>query len=75
MPLLGQLLGRIGEGLPHSALPAISRPFFAALLGEQALADAGDDPALLARLTARAAGLHPALAHVVPALIGTTMAP
>ena len=75
VPLLGRLLGRIGDGLPPPALPEISRPFFAALLGEQALADAGDDPTAIARLIAGAAALHPALAHLVPPLTGTTMAP
>ena len=69
VPLLGQLLARIGDGLPAAALPEISRPFFATLLGETALLDE------TARLVARAAALHPTLKHTVPALTGTTMAP
>ncbi|HEX2808257.1 MAG TPA: M20/M25/M40 family metallo-hydrolase [Kineosporiaceae bacterium] len=75
VPLLGRLLGRIGDGLPPAALPEISRPFFEALLGAQAVAEAGDDPEAASRLTTAAMALHPALVHLVPALTGTTMAP
>jgi acetylornithine deacetylase/succinyl-diaminopimelate desuccinylase-like protein len=78
VPRLGRLLGRLGDGLPAAGVPEVSRPFFAALLGEttvaRALADDADDGELAA-LVARAAALHPTLRHVVPALTGTTTAP
>lgn len=80
VPILGRLLTRLGDGLPAPGVPAISRPFFAALLGEEALADVGDpadlnDTVDVTALIERAAALHPMLRHVVPALTGTTMAP
>jgi acetylornithine deacetylase/succinyl-diaminopimelate desuccinylase-like protein len=70
--LLARLLAGFGDGLPDPGLPEVSRPFFAALLGEAALAEPGADPA---ELVERARAAHPVLRHVVPALTGTTMTP
>lgn len=72
IPLLARLLTGFGDGLPVAGLPAVSRPFFAALLGQQALDDPAADPV---ELIARARAAHPVLDHVVPALTGTTMTP
>jgi acetylornithine deacetylase/succinyl-diaminopimelate desuccinylase-like protein len=76
VPILARLLDRLGDGLPAPAIPEITRPFLAGLLGESVAAVAeASGPAEQAALLARAAALHPGLAHVVPVLAGTTTAP
>lgn len=67
VPLLGELLRRIGAGLPTQEGSALLDHTLGVLLGE-----VPDD--LDAGLS-RAASLHPALAHSLPPLAGTTMAP
>ncbi len=76
VPLLGRLLARLGDGLPVPALAPAVRPFFVALLGEDAVAraEAGGTDALRGLVEA-AAAQHPTLRHVVPPLTGTTCAP
>ena len=67
VPLLGELLRRVGIGMP-----AVRRhPLVDAML-EVLLADPEDD---LEKALADAAALHPSLADILPALAGTTMAP
>ncbi len=70
VPLLGALLARLGQGqaepLDHPAV----RSMLDALLGERAVDRLGLEGAL-----ASAAALHPAWAHALPAIAGTTMAP
>ncbi|MEZ5114937.1 MAG: M20/M25/M40 family metallo-hydrolase [Candidatus Nanopelagicales bacterium] len=69
--LLGRLLDRIGSGLPVDAgATRWSRPFFEELLGADVDLE-HDVPGALAAVAA----LSPSLAHVAPALLGTTMAP
>ncbi len=72
VPLLAELLTRIGPGLaePDPAALAWLQPTLTALLGT-----APNDPAGLAEAVERASGLHPALVHGLPPLLGTTMAP
>ncbi|TIC80463.1 M20/M25/M40 family metallo-hydrolase [Nocardioides sp. GY 10113] len=75
VPILGELLRRVGRGMPtHVPSPLVDR-ILAELLGEpfsdlDGGFDGGFDEAV-----ARAARLHPVLAHTLPALAGTTMAP
>lgn len=67
VPVLARLLRRVGTGMP-----ALTRnPYVDAML--EALV--GDVDADYAGAVRAAAGLHPALEHLVPALVGTTMAP
>ena len=67
VPLLGELLRRVGRGMPlHTPSPLVDRTI-EALLGEPVT----DFAAALSR----AVGLHPVLADILPALAGTTMAP
>lgn len=67
VPLLGELLRRIGAGLPDPVpSPLVDRSL------EVLLGAVPDD---LADGVARAGQLHPALTHLLPALIGTTLAP
>jgi acetylornithine deacetylase/succinyl-diaminopimelate desuccinylase-like protein len=67
VPLLGELLRRIGTGMPRPRGDALVRQMLALLVGDE---DGTCEEAL-----ARAAALHPAFEHVLPALVGTTMAP
>ena len=67
VPLLGELLRRIGTGMPRPRGDALVQQMMAVLVGE----GDGTSPEALAR----AASLHPAFVHVLPALVGTTMAP
>ena len=67
VPLLGELLRRVGSGMPWLTRSALVESTLEALLGEP-VTDLGT-------AIARAAGLHPVLAHALPALAGTTMAP
>lgn len=67
VPKLGELLRRIGPGMPAPvASPLVSRTLELLL---------GDVPADLGTALERAARLHPELTHVLPSLVGTTMAP
>ena len=67
VPLLGELLRRVGSGMPVPTRSALVDRTLEVLLGEP-VAD-------LETTMARAAALHPMLAHSLPALVGTTMAP
>ncbi len=67
VPMLGELLRRVGLGMPVPQRSELVDAMLEVLLGD----GTGD---LEARL-AKAAALHPALAPVLPALVGTTMAP
>jgi acetylornithine deacetylase/succinyl-diaminopimelate desuccinylase-like protein len=67
VPLLGELLRRVGRGMPLHTPSALVDRTLEALLGEP-VTD-------FAAAVSRAAGLHPVLAHALPALAGTTMAP
>lgn len=67
VPLLGELLRRVGLGMPVPRRSPVVLRTLELLLGEP-VTD------LEAALT-RAAALHPALAETLPALVGTTMAP
>ncbi len=69
VPLLGELLRRVGTGMPVGAASTYADQTLAVLLG--AVPGPGDLDAALAR----AALLHPTLEHLLPALVGTTMAP
>ncbi|MEQ6900806.1 M20/M25/M40 family metallo-hydrolase [Nocardioides sp. YIM 152588] len=71
VPLLGELLRRVGRGMPsHTPSPLVDR-IVADLLGTPP-DEVGTD---FEGAVARAAALHPVLAHTLPALAGTTMAP
>jgi acetylornithine deacetylase/succinyl-diaminopimelate desuccinylase-like protein len=67
VPLLGELLRRIGKGMPAARRNDLVERMLAVLLG--------DTPGSFDERVARAVSLHPALEHVLPALVGTTMAP
>ncbi|CAN5367174.1 M20/M25/M40 family metallo-hydrolase [soil metagenome] len=67
VPLLGEILRRVGRGMPERVPSPLVDRTLDVLLG-----DAGDD---LEAALARAAQLHPTLRHQLPALLGTTMAP
>jgi len=70
LPRLGAVLQRIGRGLPVPTDHPTLRATLAALLEEQPA-----DGLPLAEALGRATALHPVLAHLLPALAGTTMAP
>ncbi len=74
VPLLAQLITRLGDGLPQPVLHPVVRPFFAALLGEEDVARAISHRDV-AGLVRRAQAAHPTLRDVVPTLTGTTAAP
>ncbi|MGB0100497.1 MAG: M20/M25/M40 family metallo-hydrolase [Nocardioides sp.] len=66
VPMLGELLRRVGAGMPTP----VASPHVDAML-EVLLGSFTDRASALHE----AAGLHPVLAHTIPALGGTTMAP
>ncbi len=68
VPRVGEILTRIGQGVPELADVASLREPLEVLLGGAA----GPD---LAAAIVRAAALHPMLRHSLPPLAGTTMAP
>ena len=70
VPHLGELIARIGRGLPAPVAHPLVDQMLEVLLGD-AYAPGDDLPAALAA----AGALHPELEHVMPALAGTTMAP
>jgi acetylornithine deacetylase/succinyl-diaminopimelate desuccinylase-like protein len=67
VPLLGEVLRRIGRGMPTPQRSELVDAMLTVLLG-----DAGDD---LEKSLHDAGRLHPELEHYLPALVGTTMAP
>jgi acetylornithine deacetylase/succinyl-diaminopimelate desuccinylase-like protein len=67
VPLLGELLRRVGAGMPTVR----RHPLVDAML-EVLLAEPGGD---LEKALTRAGSLHPTLVDTLPALAGTTMAP
>jgi acetylornithine deacetylase/succinyl-diaminopimelate desuccinylase-like protein len=67
VPRLGELLTRVGRGLPTLEASPLLAQTLGVLLDEV--------PADLSTAIARASELHPALAHSLPPLAGTTMAP
>ena len=67
VPLLGEVLRRIGRGMPTPQRSELVDAMLTVLLG-----DPGDD---LERALEEAGRLHPELEHFLPALVGTTMAP
>lgn len=67
VPLLGELLRRVGPGMPEPEVSPLLDRTLEVLLG--------GDPGADASTVSRAARLHPALEHLLPALTGTTMAP
>jgi acetylornithine deacetylase/succinyl-diaminopimelate desuccinylase-like protein len=68
VPLVAQLIERIGAGVPEPARHEVVDQMLTALLGSSPCDD------LLTAID-EAARLSPLLAHTVPALCGTTMAP
>ena len=70
VPHLGEVLARVGRGLPTPRPHPLVDTMLDVLLG--AGYDAGGD---LASALAEAGRLHPELEHYLPALAGTTMAP
>ncbi len=68
VPLLGELLRRIGSGMPTPVASPLVDTMLEVLLGRPVGTDR--DSALR-----EAAALHPVLGHTIPALGGTTMAP
>lgn len=67
VPLLGELLRRVGRGMPTPQRSELVDAMLEVLIGSP-----GTD---LAEALERAGRLHPTLRHVLPALVGTTMAP
>ena len=70
VPHLGEVLARLGRGLPTPRRHALVDTMLDVLLGDGYDVD-GD----LSRALADAGRLHPELEHYLPALAGTTMAP
>jgi acetylornithine deacetylase/succinyl-diaminopimelate desuccinylase-like protein len=70
LPRLGHVLVRVGTGRAEPREHPSLRATLTALLGADALGRLD-----LAEAITRGAQLHPALAHLLPALAGTTMAP
>jgi acetylornithine deacetylase/succinyl-diaminopimelate desuccinylase-like protein len=66
VPLLGELLRRVGTGMPRVQRHPLVEAMLAALV---------DDGADLAEALDRASRLHPTFPDMLPALAGTTMAP
>ena len=69
VPLLGELLRRVGTGMPTAGASTYAEQTLAVLLGS--VPAQGDLDTALARATR----LHPTLEHLLPALLGITMAP
>ncbi len=67
VPLLGEILRRVGKGMPRPQRSDLVDRMLTVLLG-----GARDD---LDQALTDAAALHPELRHLLPALAGTTMAP
>jgi acetylornithine deacetylase/succinyl-diaminopimelate desuccinylase-like protein len=71
VPHLGQVLARVGSGLPAPVRHPLVDQMLEVLLGSEEYAGYDD----LGDALAAAGALHPALVHWMPALAGTTMAP
>jgi acetylornithine deacetylase/succinyl-diaminopimelate desuccinylase-like protein len=67
VPLLAEILRRVGTGMPEERWSEYVDPMLRVLVGDLE----GSYPAAVAA----AAALHPALEHLVPALMGTTLSP
>ena len=67
VPMLGELLRRVGLGMPEPQPSPLLHRTLEILLG--------GPPGDLDQAVHRAAALHPALEHLLPALTGITMAP
>jgi acetylornithine deacetylase/succinyl-diaminopimelate desuccinylase-like protein len=67
VPMLARLVLRLGDGLPDQASTPVVATLLRAVLGR-------DEPDL-GRAVAEAGALHPTLLHVLPALMGSTLAP
>ncbi|MGZ8743935.1 MAG: M20/M25/M40 family metallo-hydrolase [Nocardioides sp.] len=74
VPLLGELLRRVGRGLPDPGPSPLLDRTLDVLLGARGSVGSGP-PSWGAAELREAAALHPALEHLLPALTGTTMAP
>ena len=70
VPLLGQLLARLGQGVAEPVDHPAVRTMLETLLGSGAVDHLG-----LAEAIRRASALHPTLVASLPAVAGTTMAP
>jgi acetylornithine deacetylase/succinyl-diaminopimelate desuccinylase-like protein len=70
VPHLGEVLARVGRGLPSPVPHPLVDQMLGVLLGDAYTP--GDD---LTSALAAAGALHPELEHLMPALAGTTMAP
>lgn len=70
VPLLGELLRRVGDGMPEPVDHPAVRSMLEALLGDGAVERLGLPEAL-----ATAARLHESWLHTIPAVAGITMAP
>ncbi len=70
VPLLGEVLRRVGQGMPEPADHPAVRSMLDALLGDGAVDRLG-----LAEAIATAARLHESWEHTIPAVAGITMAP
>lgn len=68
VPLLAELLRRVGAGMPSPRRSDLTDRMLEVLLGEAVDGNLGT-------AVARAGALHPFLEHLLPALVGTTMAP
>lgn len=68
VPHLGELLRRVGTGMPRPRRSELTDAMLAVLLAGELSGDLETD-------VARAGALHPFLQHMLPALVGTTMAP
>lgn len=71
VPLLAELLCRVGAGMPDQERSPLVDRTLEILLGRAP----GDGPGDLAAAVERAGRLHPILTDLLPALSGTTMAP
>ena len=71
VPLLAELLRRVGSGLPDPRPSPVVDRMVAVLTGRAV----PDDAAGYRSALAAAAAMHPALEHLVPAVAGITMAP
>ena len=67
VPMLARLLVRLGDGLPDPSPTPVVTALLRAVLGRE-------EPDL-GRAVAEAGALHPTLVHILPALMGSTLAP
>lgn len=74
VPLLGELLRRVGRGLPDPGPSPLLDRALDVLLDARG-SDGSGSASWSAEELSQAAALHPALEHLLPALTGITMAP